>query len=85
LEVGRGANNVKTGLVTERIHLPQTFTNIESLVVDSKEIGLELNAGKTKYIAMSQDHNAGRSHHIKTDISYFEMVAQFKYLGTTCS
>jgi len=39
--------------------LPQACTNTESLVVVSKEIGLELNADKTKYIAMSQDQNAG--------------------------
>jgi len=63
--------------------LPQACTNTESLVVVSKEIGLELNADKTKYIAMSQDQNAGQSHHIKMDNGYFEMVAQFEYLGAT--
>jgi hypothetical protein len=33
--------------------------NTEALVVASKEIGLEVNAEKTKYIVMSQDQNAG--------------------------
>jgi len=34
-------------------------------------------------MVMSRDQNAGRSHHIKTDDSYFKRVEQFKYLGTT--
>jgi len=31
----------------------------------------------------SQDQNAGRSHNIKIDSSFFERVKEFKYLGTT--
>jgi hypothetical protein len=52
----------------------------EALVVASKEIGLEVNAEKTKYMVMSGDQNAG---HIKIDNKSFERVEQFKYLGTT--
>jgi len=33
--------------------------NAEALVVPSKEIGLEVNADKTKYMVMSQDQRAG--------------------------
>jgi len=33
-------------------------------VVASKEAGPEVNADKTKYMVMSRDHNAGRSHSI---------------------
>jgi len=36
--------------------------NAEALIVASKEIGLEVNAYKTKYMVMSQDQNAGQSH-----------------------
>ena len=39
----------------------------ETLVVASKEIGLEVNADKTKEMVMSQDQNAGRVHSKKTD------------------
>ena len=49
----------------------------------SKEIGIEVNADKTKYMVMSPDQNAGQSHNIKIDNSSFERVEQFKYLGTT--
>jgi hypothetical protein len=44
--------------------------NTYALVVASKEIDLGLNADKTKYIAMSRDQNAGRSHSIKTEYIY---------------
>ena len=42
-----------------------------------------MNADNTKYIVMSREQNAGQSHYIKTDNSSFEMVEEFKYLGTT--
>ena len=49
----------------------------------SKETGLEANADKTKYMVVSRDKNAGRSHSMKTDNSPFERVDEFIYLGTT--
>jgi len=55
----------------------------KALVVASKEIRLEVNADKTKYMVMSQDQNAGQSHSMKTDNSSFERVKEFNYLGTT--
>ena len=57
--------------------------NAEALVFATKEIGLEVNADKTKYMIMSRDQNAGRSHSMKTDNSSTERVEEFKYLGTT--
>jgi hypothetical protein len=53
------------------------------LVVASKEIGLEVNADKTKYLVMSWGQYAGQSQRMKTDNSSFERVEEFKYLGTT--
>ena len=46
----------------------------------SKELGLEVNADKTKDMVMSRDQNAKRSHSMK--IGSFESVEDFKYLGT---
>ena len=57
--------------------------NAEALVVANKEIGLEVNADKTKYIVMSRDQKAGQIHNIKNDNSSSERVEQFKYFGTT--
>jgi hypothetical protein len=57
--------------------------NAEALVVAAKEIGLEVNADKTKYMVMSRDQNAGRTHSMKIDNSSFERVDEFKYFGTT--
>jgi len=51
------------------------------LVVASKDTGLEVNADKPKYMVMSRDHKAGRSHNIKPGNKSFESVEQFKYLG----
>jgi hypothetical protein len=56
--------------------------NAAALVVASKEIGLEVNADKAKYMAMSQNQKAGQSHNVKIDNSSFEKVEDFKYLGT---
>ena len=53
------------------------------MVVASKEIGLEVNADKNKYMVVSRDQNAGRSHNIKTNNSSFERVQEFRYLVTT--
>jgi hypothetical protein len=47
------------------------------------EIGLEVNAERTKYMAMSWDQNAGQNYNIKVDNKSFEKVDQFKYLGTS--
>jgi hypothetical protein len=52
------------------------------LVVASKKVGLEVNADKTKYKAMSRVQNAGRSHNIKIDNGTFERAKQLRYWGT---
>jgi hypothetical protein len=50
--------------------------------VASEEIGLEVNAYKTKYMVMFQEQNVGQIHSMKIDISSFEKVEEFKYWGT---
>jgi hypothetical protein len=59
----------------------EVFT--ETLIDASKEVGLEVNVEKTKYMLVSRDQNAGQNRDIKIGNRSFENVSQFKYLGTT--
>jgi hypothetical protein len=36
--------------------------NTETLIDASKEVGLEINVEKTKYMLLSRNHNAGQNH-----------------------
>ena len=56
--------------------------NAEALVAATKEIGLEVNAHKTKCMTVSRDQSAGRIHSMNMDNSSIERVEEFKYLGT---
>jgi hypothetical protein len=55
----------------------------EILIDASKEVGLEVNTEKTKYMFLSRHQNAGQNHDIKLANRYFEIVAQFIKMGTT--
>jgi hypothetical protein len=57
--------------------------NTTSLTDASKEVGLQINAEKTKYMLLSCHQNAGQNHNIRIGDRSFENVAQFKYLGKT--
>jgi hypothetical protein len=46
-----------------------TIKKTETLLVVSKEAGLEVNADKIKYMVMSRDQNVGRSRGINIDNS----------------
>jgi hypothetical protein len=48
-----------------------------------KEVGVELNAEKAKYMSLSRHQNAGQNHDVKICNRCFENVAEFGYLGTT--
>ena len=76
---GRIYNDIQTNAISTK----KQHSEIEALVVATKEIGLEVNADKTKYMIMSQDQNTGRSYSMKIDNSSIERVEEFKYLGTT--
>jgi hypothetical protein len=55
--------------------------NTETLVVASKENGLEVNSNKMKCTVMSGDQDVGRIYNIKIDNISFEKAYEFKYLG----
>ena len=83
--LGKNVDQSQLTLSTSRryIVLVEVQRNAEALVVATKEIGLEVNADKTKYMVMSRDRNAGRGHSVKVDNTSIERVEEFKYLGTT--
>jgi hypothetical protein len=56
---------------------------METLIDASKEVGLEVNTEKTKYMLLSSHQNAGQNHEIKIANRCFENVAHFRYFGTT--
>ncbi|KAJ4451149.1 hypothetical protein ANN_02591 [Periplaneta americana] len=63
---------------------PQTIReNTAILLETSKEIGLEVNPEKTKYMIMSRDENIVRNGNIKIGNLSFEEVEKFIYLGAT--
>jgi hypothetical protein len=57
--------------------------NSETLLEASRDVGLEINAEKTKYVIMSRHPNSGQNQNIRVANESFENVAKFKYLGTT--
>jgi hypothetical protein len=57
--------------------------NMETLIDASKEVGLEINVEKTKYMLLSRPQNVGQNRDIKIANRSFENVSQFKYLEKT--
>jgi hypothetical protein len=57
--------------------------NTETLTDASKEVGLEINIEKTKYMLLSNQQIVGQNRDIKIVNRWFENVSQFKYLGMT--
>ncbi|KAJ4442558.1 hypothetical protein ANN_04145 [Periplaneta americana] len=57
--------------------------NTGILLEASKEIGLEVNPEKTKYMIMSRDENIVRNGNIKFGNLFLEELEKFKYLGAT--
>jgi hypothetical protein len=57
--------------------------NTQTLIDASKEVDLEINVEKTKYMLLSRHQTVGQSWDIKIADRSFENVSQFKYLGMT--
>jgi hypothetical protein len=59
--------------------------NTEALLDANREVGLEMNLEKTKYMLMSCNQKVGQKHSMKIANRSFENVAKFIYLGTLTS
>jgi hypothetical protein len=57
--------------------------NTEILIDASKEVGLEIDVERTKYMVLSRHQNMGRNWDIKIANRSFGNVPQLKYLRTT--
>jgi hypothetical protein len=56
--------------------------NTEALLDASKEVGLEVNEEKTRYMLMSHSQKIRPKHSIKVANRFVEDVGKFRYLGT---
>jgi len=59
----------EVNMLGESVHTVKK--NPDAVVIASKDMELEVRIDKTKYMVMSRDQNAGRSHKIKVDKSSF--------------
>jgi hypothetical protein len=59
--------------------------NTDILIDASKEVGVEINVDKTKYMLLSCHQSVGQNQDIKITNRSFGNVSQFKYLGMTAT
>jgi hypothetical protein len=57
--------------------------NTLALTDATKEVGLEINVEKTKYMLLSRHQNADQNQNIKTESRSLENMPQLKFLQTT--
>jgi hypothetical protein len=73
-------------IYTDDVNLLDVSVNTikeNSEIEASRDIGLEINAEKTKYMIMSCLPNSGQIQNIRIANESFESTAEFKQLGTT--
>jgi hypothetical protein len=61
----------------------ESINTIKWLSEASREVGLEVNTEKTKYMVMSHHQNAGQNHNLLIANKSSENMAMFKHTGTT--
>jgi hypothetical protein len=59
--------------------------NTETLIDASKEVGLEINEDKTKYMLLSRHQNVGQNRDIKIANRSFENCVTFHIIGDDCN
>jgi hypothetical protein len=64
-------------------YIPRQFLALDKVILLEaiRDIGLEINAKKTKYMIMSRHPNSGQNQTIWIANESFEKVAKIKYLG----
>jgi hypothetical protein len=64
----------------QTINIHTIKKNTETFIDASKEVGLEGNTEKTRYMLLSHHQNEGQNHDIKMANRSFGNVAHFRYL-----
>jgi hypothetical protein len=57
--------------------------NTETFLQASRDVGLEINVEKTKYMIMSHHQNSGQNQDMRITSESFENVAKYIYFGLT--
>ena len=57
--------------------------NTPILIDTSKEVGIEVDTEKTKYMLLTRHQSAGQNNYIKISNKCFENMEQFRFLGST--
>jgi hypothetical protein len=65
------------------IHESNTRKNTKALLIPSKVSGLEVNAGKIKYMIICRNQNTRPNSKVNVGNKSFETMQQFKYFETT--
>jgi hypothetical protein len=66
-------------LFNDTVSIESIKKNTQTLIDAGKEVGLEVNTEKTKYMLLSRQQNGGQNHDKKVGNRCFENMEQFRY------